>query len=524
MENDIIFATETSDMLTGAGADDIQIAAVPSASAPFDDALPRAFDAAQVVIPRGENVVRIPVGPGEVVELPFPSDAQFLARIDNGNLAIKVGDITVILQGYVEAAGQAAPVIEAANGQPLDIATILAATDPAVDIETASGPAAGSQGQGADNTGAILTQFGEGSGLSGFQGIGAQDDGNGTDGPGGGTVDQTGTLFRPFGDLAPAATGINTVPSVPVAVSDIVLTNVGTAASFAVPEWALLANDKDADHNASLDVGNVSDLISANVLIHTLGTGSNGKLDYYENATLGGSFKYAATDGTNESAPVLVTINNQAGGDITGTVADEILAGSSGSEKLHGGGGNDIVFSGGGSDEMFGDGGDDTLVFQTGSKFHGGTDSVASSGGLAADASNHGDVLVVGSDLKLADSAAAASYDGIETISMQEKFGGGGAQTLTIGAESVQQLSDHTITPGGLFGEHDAIRIDSDTVDQLYLSISKDGGSWTDTGVDAAGYHIFAHETTGGDAATTDAYVMVQTANTGNVHLNQDAP
>src|SRR5690242_16617462 len=128
MDNDLIFGTETSDMLAGGNpGDDVQLAAAPAADLPpFDDALTRPFDAAQVVIPEGENVVREPVTPGEIVELPFPAESQFLARIDNGNLAIKVGDVTVILQGYVEAAGQTAPVIEAANGQPLDIATILA--------------------------------------------------------------------------------------------------------------------------------------------------------------------------------------------------------------------------------------------------------------------------------------------------------------------------------------------------------------------------------------------------------------
>ncbi len=114
------------------------------------------------------------------------------------------------------AAGQAAPVIEASNGQPLDIATILASTDPNIDIQTAAGPAAGPQGQGADNTGAFLTQFGAGAGLGGFTGAGAQD---GTDGIGGGTVDQTGTLFKLFG-LAAITT--NTAP---VASDDAYTTN-----------------------------------------------------------------------------------------------------------------------------------------------------------------------------------------------------------------------------------------------------------------------------------------------------------
>jgi len=113
---------------------------------------------------------------------------------------------------------------------------------------------------------------------------------------------------------------------------------------------------------------------------------------------------------------------------------------------------------------------------------------------------------------------------GIETISTEAKFGAGSAQTVAIGADSVRQISDHTITPGGLYGEHDAIRIDGDAVDQLYLSVSREGGQWVDTGIEKAGYRIFAHETTGGDLATADAYVMVQAVNAGQVHLNRDAP
>jgi hypothetical protein len=211
--------------------------------------------------------------------------------------------------------------------------------------------------------------------------------------------------------------------------------------------------------------------------------------------------------------------------DITGTAAGEILVGSAGGEKLHGGGGNDVVIGNGGADELFGDGGDDTLVFAAGSKIQGDADNVATTDGLEGGVSAHGDVLSF-SDLKLdfSDKASVATLGGIETISMEDRLAGEGAQSLTIGAGSVEQLSDHTITPGGLFPEREAVRIDGDAVDQLYLSISKDGGNWTDTGVVENGYHIYAHETTGGNPATADAYVMVHTSVVGNVHLNQDAP
>ncbi|WP_395018683.1 cadherin-like domain-containing protein [Dongia sp.] len=795
MDNDLIFETETSDMMAGSATGDNQIAAVPSSGTEQGDVLTRPFDAAQVLIPQGENIVRVPVAPGEVVELPFPPDAQFLARIDNGNLAIKVGDVTVILQGYVEAAGQAAPVIEANNGQPLDIATILASTDPNIDIQTAAGPAAGPQGQGADNTGGILTQFGEAGGLGGFQGAGAQD---GTDGLGGGTVDQTGTLFKLFGlaeinatpittddaystdedvklvvaagtgvlsndsdpdgdpltvtaftqgahgsvvvnadgsftytpdkdyngpdsftydasdgkggtttatvsitvnpvnddpvanpdsylaikdtklvvtaadgftkndtdvdgdtiiattitqspahgtlnaysdgsfDYTPNAgyfgpdtfkytisdgnggfsegtvtlyvdappewtTGFfktnfnedtpnhgaelnwviadpddtkftitvdpNTLPEGvsydPVlkklqfdtlgkydylapgetasftikftitdehggtsgkdvvleitgkadavdAVNDVILTNVGASAAFSVPEWAVLANDKDS---STEDVTDATTGTGYSTLTHFFGAGQNGSIEFLDNATLGGSFNYTVNDGSKAVA----TVNNQDGGDLTGTAAHEIIVSGAAGDKIDGKGGKDLIFGGDG---------DDTVVYHNGDVVQGGDDSIVNSNDLAT-AATRGDVLVSDHNVNFI-TTDIKHFDSIETISVAAADGGAGAQSLTIGAATVIGLSDHTITPGGLFtNEKDAVRIDGDAVDQLYLSISKDGvgTGWVDTGLDVNGYSVYAHETTNGNAGTADAYVMVSNAiPTANVHLNADAP
>jgi T1SS-143 domain-containing protein len=132
----------------------------------------------QVAIPAGTDVVRIAVQPGEVLELgaPFTGGAEVIGRIGDGNLAIKVGEVTVILQGYVDANQQAPVTIETADGQPIDVATMLASTDPAIDIQTAAGPGDAAAGaQGADNNGALFSQFGPGGGLGGFAGVGAQD-------------------------------------------------------------------------------------------------------------------------------------------------------------------------------------------------------------------------------------------------------------------------------------------------------------------------------------------------------------
>ncbi|WP_395021712.1 Ig-like domain-containing protein [Dongia sp.] len=134
----------------------------------------------QVVTPQGAAgpvVIRVQVTPGSAVELPqpFEADAALMAREGDGNLAIRVGEVTVILQGYVDANQQAPVTIEGADNQPIDIATILASTDPAIDIQTAAGPDAGQNGQGADNNGAILAQLEDGAGLGGLDSVGAQE-------------------------------------------------------------------------------------------------------------------------------------------------------------------------------------------------------------------------------------------------------------------------------------------------------------------------------------------------------------
>ncbi|GAB2174700.1 VCBS domain-containing protein [Dongia sp. agr-C8] len=133
----------------------------------------------QVEIPQGEKVVRVAVANGETVILPAPFDDQaaLAAKEGNGNLAIRVGDITVLLEGYqqtVDASGNPTVTLKDPQGDVIDIAVVLASTDPNLDIETAAGgDAAGAQG--ADNTGALLSQFGLGAGLGGLNAVGVLD-------------------------------------------------------------------------------------------------------------------------------------------------------------------------------------------------------------------------------------------------------------------------------------------------------------------------------------------------------------
>jgi T1SS-143 domain-containing protein len=81
----------------------------------------------------------------------------------------------VTLVGFVEANAAAPLVVETSDGQPIDIATLLASTDPDIDIQTAAGPAQNDGRLGADNTGAILAQLAAGNGLDGLSAVGAQD-------------------------------------------------------------------------------------------------------------------------------------------------------------------------------------------------------------------------------------------------------------------------------------------------------------------------------------------------------------
>jgi Ca2+-binding RTX toxin-like protein len=130
-------------------------------------------DAARVTLPQGQRVVVVPVTPGERVELPTDSTDGLLAELGSqGNLAIVVDGRTIILQGYV-AANEESPVsIVTSDGDQVDVAFVLAETDPSLDIQTAAGPAAGSPGGGAEGGSGIFVPLPVGPLLGGFDAAG----------------------------------------------------------------------------------------------------------------------------------------------------------------------------------------------------------------------------------------------------------------------------------------------------------------------------------------------------------------
>ncbi|HVI87197.1 MAG TPA: hypothetical protein VM659_02790, partial [Dongiaceae bacterium] len=124
--------------------------------------------AVQVEFANGQNIARVPTTPGETITLPL--DGDFQAKLgEQGNLAIKLGDRIVILQNYVETNQESGVTIKDDKGHVIDIASVLASTDPNLDIQTAAGPAAGPAG----GTGSgIFLSFAGGAGLGGLGELG----------------------------------------------------------------------------------------------------------------------------------------------------------------------------------------------------------------------------------------------------------------------------------------------------------------------------------------------------------------
>jgi hypothetical protein len=129
--------------------------------------------ALNVAVPAGDNVIRIPVISGAVIRLPF-SEEGLSVRLDdeNGNLAVKSGETTVILLNYAAAVAEGEVTLLAADGQPIDVAAVLASTDPNIDIQTAGGPGAGDLGVGVDNTGGVFEPFDPLDGIGGLTSVG----------------------------------------------------------------------------------------------------------------------------------------------------------------------------------------------------------------------------------------------------------------------------------------------------------------------------------------------------------------
>jgi Ca2+-binding RTX toxin-like protein len=174
------------------------------------------------------------------------------------------------------------------------------------------------------------------------------------------------------------------VDPTPIARGDHVITNFQEFDAFAIPEWALLANDT-SPVGRQLSIVGIDDVQTslAGSITFAPGNGSDGVVDVqFGFDPVFGSFTYVVTDGsddTEDSAPAAVTITQQGdpfddtGNTLEGTDGDDILIAYDGfGARLFGNGGNDVligtpsgdILNGGpGDDLLFGGGGPDIFQF-----------------------------------------------------------------------------------------------------------------------------------------------------------------
>jgi VCBS repeat-containing protein len=153
---------------------------------------------------------------------------------------------------------------------------------------------------------------------------------------------------------------INGANDAPTAVGENIITDAGPSSVNDIPGWALAANDTDPDTTDHVSLGNVVSSSGG------FGFKSVGDAFFIEDATLGGSFDYTASDGTATSAnTATATIINNAttATTLTGTGGDDIIIATNGTEALNGGGGNDILFGNSGTHVMTGGSGNDSFAF-----------------------------------------------------------------------------------------------------------------------------------------------------------------
>jgi choice-of-anchor C domain-containing protein len=229
----------------------------------------------------------------------------------------------------------------------------------------------------------------------------------------------------------------------PTAVADNVITNVGNfPRSVRIPEWALVANDTDPDHDP-LDVASIQNLQNGNAT-HTPGTGSDGYVTFGDDTIPGGnaSFQYNVTDNTDTRGPATVTVTNQSSGiyTLTGTGADEILVSAGFDASQPGGDANDALFGNGGNDILIGNAGLNLL--------HGGAGRDVMDGGAGDDTYYFDAITDSGATPDTADlirtfvQGAGLEGDKIDLSAVDANAGEGGDQDFDWGGEDTAVLAN----------------------------------------------------------------------------------
>jgi VCBS repeat-containing protein len=249
---------------------------------------------------------------------------------------------------------------------------------------------------------------------------------------------------------------INGANDAPTAVGENIITDAGPSSVIDIPGWALAANDTDPD---TTDHVFFHDVVSSS---GGFGFQSSGDAFFIEDATLGGSFNYTASDGIAISANTATDtlINNATTATtLTGTGGDDIIIATNGTEALNGGGGNDILFGNSGSHVLTGGSGNDSFAFL---QVPNGPNSVTDFNNttqqdhIAISASGFGGGLSAGMDVS-----------SIFETSNDNQFSGFGAefhfdtanQTLYYSADGTQasEVTVVTVQAGALLHAHDLL-------------------------------------------------------------------
>jgi VCBS repeat-containing protein len=199
-----------------------------------------------------------------------------------------------------------------------------------------------------------------------------------------------------FQDVTVSINGTNDAPT---AVNDTVITDAGPNGTVIIAPWALAANDTDPDTTDQHFVNSIGTSTGGS------GGGAFGFVFFTDDATLGGSFTYDATDGhaTSSNFATATVVNNATTTTtLTGTGANEILIATQGNEALNGGGGNDILFSFDGNHVLTGGSGNDTFAFQsqpTGTNVITDFNNTAEHDHIAVSANSFGGGLTAGQDV-----------------------------------------------------------------------------------------------------------------------------
>ncbi|WP_426240859.1 cadherin-like domain-containing protein [Pararhizobium sp. DWP1-1-3] len=266
-----------------------------------------------------------------------------------------------------------------------------------------------------------------------------------------------------------ATAAVVTNNTAPDAANDRVVTNQGYVQ---IPDWVLLLNDSDAEHN-NLTITNASGASGGLVF------DDNGTVNFWDFfASDNGSFGYAVSDGTSTDTATVTVVDDYSGaldgssnaeilidGDtgtsIYGKDGNDVLLGNGGNDDLYGGAGSDRLYGGSGEDWLFADASD--LVIDGGT----GTDTLK----IAGNFTSVSDEQIV--NVERVDLTAAAVLNLTNQTEGFKILGSSGIDTITGGT------GNDTINGGG---GNDVINLSAANTDQDQIRFATNAGSDTVNG------------------------------------------